>query len=114
MSLCGRLKPRTRPVQSRPHSSGSEATQVFSHLCRAGRTFLALACDVRSLQGKALTIVLSGGAENAESKVSKEKLQEVLREFELDDDVNKVGVICPCVCSCSEALQPQAPRTSCK
>ena len=38
-----------------------------------------------------------GGAENAESKVSKEKLQEVLREFELDDDVNKVDVRCALV-----------------
>jgi hypothetical protein len=31
--------------------------------------------------------------DDAESKVTKEKLQEVLREFELDDDVNKV---CAC------------------
>lgn len=33
--------------------------------------------------------------DDAESKVTKEKLQEVLREFELDDDVNKV-----CACTC--------------
>jgi hypothetical protein len=33
---------------------------------------------------------LGGNPDDAESKVTKEKLQEVLREFELDDDVNKV------------------------
>ena len=31
-----------------------------------------------------------GIAEDKESKVTKEKLREVLREFELDDDVSKV------------------------
>lgn len=37
--------------------------------------------------------------ENSESKVSKEKLQEVLREFELDDDINKVARVPVCACT---------------
>ena len=53
--------------------------------------------------------------DDAESKVTKEKLQEVLREFELDDDVNKVYActrLCvhpTCVCFWLEDSSPN-PR----
>ena len=51
--------------------------------------------------------------DDAESKVTKEKLQEVLREFELDDDVNKVcactrlRVYPTCVCFWVEDSSPK-------